>query len=793
MFVFAAKPNYISILLIVAAFSLYLSSCTVVKNAPAGKPFVYETNIDIEGKYTTDEKKTLKAQLEQQLHDSIQVRKQRKFLFWLYLKNPPAYDSANAGKSKIYMSALLNSLGYYRDSISFSDTVKLKEGQQRTYIDFTVIPGKLVKLDSIWYNLLDSVPYTKAIDTLQKLTEASLDNRLLKKGEPFSKPVISSELDRLVDVYRNNGFLRFSKEQLIAVWDTVGKNLLTPTFDPLELAQQLEEIRRRNENPTADLEVRLRPDPDSARLTRYYIGNVKIYPDFNVDTSFYNTYETTTEILSRYRYEFISLEQRFKNRKLIRFISLRPGELYRQTNYLRTQNKFNSLSAWRLVTINQFPRPGEDTVDFEIRLIPADRMNTSINFDISKNQGNIALEGPLLGLGATFTLVHRNFLKAANQLTTNFRYGIELSSRLDSIQTQQFTISNTIQFPRLVPRMRWIPVDARDNARTFLSFNLGLTDRLNYYRVFTVNTSWGYEFSWNRTILGIRIPNVEYNVLQRRPLLLQLIDSNQSFKYIFNDGLIVSSLINVSIAGGKKNLVNLTRLSIEESGLISGFIPKIFPGVKMYRFVKLDAEFSQTYKIRRTALAWRIFGGIGYGLPFSNPDGSFDSSNAYMPFFRQYYAGGPNSMRGWSVRKLGPGSSIKSFSRYVAPDRFGDVRLELNGEYRYYLTQFFGFPLEGALFTDIGNVWFLRKNTDFENGEFDIKRLWKDLAVAVGTGFRWDFGFLKARFDFAYKAKDPSPSDINAQNKWFYKWTPGFGAKNGKRGVQFQLGINYPF
>ena len=150
-------------------------------------------------------------------------------------------------------------------------------------------------------------------------------------------------------------------------------------------------------------------------------------------------------------------------------------------------------------------------------------------------------------------------------------------------------------------------------------------------------------------------------------------------------------------------------------------------------------------------------------------------------------------MRAWSIRKLGPGSAIRSFSPDSAPDRFGDIRLELNAEYRYYLTQFFGFPLEGALFTDIGNVWFLRKNKDFVDGEFSIGRLWKDIGIGMGTGFRIDFGFLKARFDFAWKAKDPSPEDISYQNKWFYKWRFGLGDKDGKQGAQFQLGINYPF
>ena len=158
-------------------------------------------------------------------------------------------------------------------------------------------------------------------------------------------------------------------------------------------------------------------------------------------------------------------------------------------------------------------------------------------------------------------------------------------------------------------------------------------------------------------------------------------------------------------------------------------------------------------------------------------------------------------MRAWSLRRLGPGSTVKSFARDTAPDRFGDMRLELNLEWRIYLTQLLGaYPMETALFSDIGNVWFLRKNGDFPNGEFRPDRLLKDVAVGVGTGLRIDFGFLLARFDFAWKAKDPSPDakDAAGQNKWFYHSAFRIGNKTNeagytKYGAQFQLGINYPF
>lgn len=777
MFFSAAKPNkYLYYLSAVAASSIFFIACTA-KDYPVRQPFVYQTNINIQGKYTTDEKKQLKSQLYQQLHDSIQVRKQQKFIFFQVLKNPPKYDSINADKSKLFMQVLLNSLGYYRDSISYDTTMKIVDDQYRTTVNFNVVPGKLVRFDSVWYNLLDSITYTPQIGTLQKLTINSLGEAAIKKGDPFSKPLISSELDRLSDVYRNNGFLRFTKEELLGVWDTVGIALLRPTLDPIEQAQQLEALKLRRENPTADLEIRLRPGSDTTHFTRYYVGNVSVYPDLNNDTALYRP---TIETLSKDRYQFISYEKLFIPRKLVRYIYLHRGDLYRQSNYLKTQNKFNSLGAWRLVTINQIPRVGQDTVDFEIKLTQAEKFSTSANLEVSRNQGNILAEGNLFGTGITLGLTNRNFAKGANQATTNLRYGIELSSKLDSIQTQQYTVSHTIQFPRAIPGELLNRLSKNADTRTSLILSGGFTNRKNYYNVKTITASWGYEFSWKNNLLAIRIPNIEYNFLQRGVALNDLINSNRSYKYIFNDGLITSSIVNWTHITGNKRWTNVLRLGGEVSGLISHFFRNQFLDSNLYPFVKLDAEFSQTYKIRRSALAWRFFGGIGYELPSSH-----NRNNLYLPFFRQYYAGGASSMRGWGLRKLGPGSTIKSFSPTITPERFGDMRLELNGEYRFYLTQVYGYTLEGALFTDIGNIWFVRKNPDFVDGEFNLSRLGKDIAVDAGTGLRIDFGFLKVRLDYAYKVKDPSPDNIAAQNKLFYNWKYNTG--------QFQLGIDYPF
>ena len=156
-----------------------------------------------------------------------------------------------------------------------------------------------------------------------------------------------------------------------------------------------------------------------------------------------------------------------------------------------------------------------------------------------------------------------------------------------------------------------------------------------------------------------------------------------------------------------------------------------------------------------------------------------------MPYFKQFTAGGPYSMRAWGLQLLGPGSTLET--RDTVPIRFGDFQFETNLEYRFPLVKLWGYDFSSCFFTDIGNVWFLRKNPDFPDGTLTANKFFKDMAVGIGTGLRMDFDFLKIRLDYGIKIKNPSPEPYNAegQNKWFYNFNP-FG------GI-VQLGINYPF
>ncbi len=760
----AAKPLQSGPILFFALL-LFSASCSTIKNYP-GKPFVYESTIRLNGGLTTDERKDLQTKLQLQLADSLLARRKQTLVFWSTLNAPPAYDSANADKSVIYMRALLNSLGYYRDTITYDTTLRLvpdeEKIQQRVTVNFNVFPGKRTRLDSI--------SYTLGNDTLQQLTLGARNGAVMKRGDPFAKALIGSELDRLTDVYRNNGYIRFSRDELLAVFDTVGLALLRPTIDPLEQAEQLEALARQRENPTAAIDIVLRANKDSTRLVRYYVGNTTVYPDVVADTAAYIPNETVVK-----EYKIISFKNLYKPQILPDNIFLRRGDLYSQRNYLKTLNRFNAIGSWRLVNVEAIPRPATDTVDFVMRLTPANKYSFNANVEGSQNLGNTnSFTGRNL-IGVNFGLQNRNFAQRAYLASTNFRFATEISS--DENIARQIGLSHTISFPKAIPNFPFLSAQVKEAFKTVFGLNASYTTTKDFFDLTNVNAYWGYEANLKNKLFSLRLPNIEYTYLVAGRDLDSLYKINQTYRYIFNSGLVASVISSFTMTGGKKNVANVARFGLEASGLLSGLIKSDFLDSNLQRFVKLDAEFRQTYKIRRSAFAWRLIGGAGFQIHSKDYN-----KYRFLPFYRSYVAGGANSMRAWALRRLGPGSTVRSFDPTIAPDRFGEMGLEANAEYRFFVADVAGFKVNSALFTDAGNVWYLRYNEDFPEGQFRLKNLWRDLAIGAGTGLRVDIGFFLIRLDYAFKMKDPSPDDISNQNKFFAD----------KRGV-LQLGVTYPF
>ena len=270
------------------------------------------------------------------------------------------------------------------------------------------------------------------------------------------------------------------------------------------------------------------------------------------------------------------------------------------------------------------------------------------------------------------------------------------------------------------------------------------------------------------------------------PSLVKAFRDNPFLRNSFNTGYIISAQGNLTITyKGNHGITNYASFSAEESGL---------PGLKsskIYQYIKGVAEYRKSIPLNKTTLALRALAGVGYNY---NSSGRFGVT---LPFFKQFVAGGPNSMRAWSLRQLGLGSSLLSDTASTFRDRYGDMQLEGNVEYRYQLIHFTSVNINSALFVDAGNIWNLRKDPNNPNGEFNINRLGQDIAIGVGTGLRLDFNYFLIRVDMGIKLKDPARQENNG---WLdiknFTWRNHEYEDVGRlprNNYAVQLGIGLPF
>jgi outer membrane protein insertion porin family len=750
---------------------LLVASCTIPKKYQRNLPFVYKTVIDIDGPQKGPERQKLKAGLENQLSDSLKVRTIVAFgfpaLLYNKLQRPPVFDSGNVSRSKASMTALLNSVGYFGPAITdtfFIDTVR---DQQRVKVQFRVTPGRQLKLDSIGYEF-----------THPEFQNLAIENRgasFLKKGEPYSIQVLSSELDRLLLLFRNHGYYKIVKEDFIIERDTVLAALIDPSLDPFEQFTLLDELKRKKENPTINVAIKQARIKDSTHYNKFYVGDVRVYPDMNIQEEIAPVEKTHDSLLG---IQFYYRAKKFKLPYLSRNVTLRPGALYKIEDYYATVNNFNQSGAWGQVDVAFSER--QDSVpllDAGIRLYPAKKQSLNIAFEASRNTGTYLSTGQLFGTGLNIGLLNRNAFREAVQSTTSLQFGIELGRNI--IQTLQSGISQNIYIPRFILPFKVKNENKLSGPKTAVSLGAAYTKRLDFYDVRSAKASWGYE--WGKKKHAWRyIPfNIEYTEIIKTDSFLKLEEEIPSLKIAFNNGFIISQIVSYNYDHGSRYNHGLLKTRFEESGAIFGLIKALDRG-ELRRFIKADVEYKYLIDQPKSTWAFRAFGGYGYSYGQTK-----DGPEQYLPFFKAYFGGGPYTMRAWQVRQLGLGSNNFYDTLQGGIDRFGDIQMESNVEYRFDLATLFGIKFKSAFFVDIGNIWNSSNfdNEKLEGSELTWKNFYKDIAVGGGTSLRIDFDFFLIRLDWAYKLKDPIYSYENAG--WFNKLKITSG--------QLQFGIGYPF
>ncbi len=786
---------------------------------PVDKPFLYDNKIELEGgKFSKDEKVNLVQRLYGQLNDSSRVNKGSKFFLFHPITYPPAFDTQYSNRSAASMKAVLRHLGYYAAQTEVkADTFVFNKKQKRVTVSYRVRAGAPTLIDSFSYRL-------KVAD-LQRLADSSHQASLIRKGYPVTKADVLGEITRLVELFRNNGYYKFTADELRMRGDTSIAALTTVSDDPFETLRILAEAEKKRDSPTIKLALVINPEADSNRLKQYYIHNIYLYPDYRGDNANGKAFIHDT-LQGQY---FIRWQDSIvKKRFLISQLMMKKGDLFRQEDLSKTINNLSRLGIWQNVNVQlteNKQHPGR--LDVVVQLLPSvkygfeTKIEASYSANSNTNSVSLANAGNLLGLSGNVSIQDRNAGRQGIKITHSLRTGVELNLNVrpnaeNFINSSDVGYNLTVASPTLfLPRNmlqylnRRKKLDNLYSRQSFLSFNATNTNRIGLFKLNSFGLSAGYEWSpkANKT-LSLKLINIEYsNLYNRSAAFDSTLSKNPFLRYSFNTALVMGSVFGYSSVRYFPKHPNRTlafKLNVEQSGWFLSALSLnniSFLNRDLRSFIKSDAELVYTVNKRKSALVFRGF--LGVGVPIG-------SSDTTLPFFKQYFGGGPNSMRAWPIRGIGPGSKQQApYNQPGLSDRTGDLRLELNAEYRRNLMQIIPntLTLKWALFTDIGNVWNLRNTLPgggYDSAQFRFKNLYREIGMNVGTGFRFDFNYVTLRFDLAFRVKRPELQENNGWklpsigfddlfDKLFKRGPNDIYRKWRYENFNFTIGLNYAF
>ncbi|UCH15395.1 MAG: BamA/TamA family outer membrane protein, partial [Bacteroidales bacterium] len=747
------RQNYYYILIIL---SVIITSCTSTKYVPEDKYLLARNKIRIEDKSIN--KNEIKNYLKQRpnkkiigvrfhlfLYNRSNINKEKWPHGWLRKigEKPVIWDRYLTQSTYLQFKQYLENKGYYQSRVE--DTVKFKK-RQRVLVTYNIIPNEPYYINNIHYDIIDT--------SLRKIIVTDTLNSLIKRGMLFDKEVLQQERIRIENLLKRNGYYKFSKEysyfeaQPLNGTYNVNLTMKIKKFEILDQGQKLNYIPH----------------------NKYKINNVYVYPNY-ISGSTVSQRSISSEELDTVLYKNIHFmyneDPRIKPAIINNANFIVPGQYYNQINVNKTYNKLSSLGLFKFINIsfdefteqtNEFDR--EYLLDCNIELTK--RKLQSYQFEIvgTNSSGDFGARGNLL-------YNNWNLFRGAevfNLKLTGAYEAIQEAAASGLSHTLELGTEFKVDFPKFLLPLKTERFVKRFAPKTSISVSYNYQARPDYIRTIAT-ASFGYNWRGNKNIRYYVYP-LEINFVQLPFVDTTFSESISGFylQFSYEDHFVGGGRIgfeyNNQEIGKSKDFVFL-KVNVEPAGnILHGYSElanrerdsasnryKIF-NVPYSQYLKTDLDFRH-YNIINPAnsIVYRIFVGCAY--PYGN-------SNA-LPFEKKYFSGGPNSIRAWRTRELGPGSYLDT-SRTKIPNTMADIKLEANIEYRFKLF----WKLEGALFLDMGNIWAINPKDERPGSLFDFKDFYEDIAIGTGFGARFDFSFFIIRLDFGFKLRDPAFID--------YKW-----------------------
>ena len=786
----------------------WLSACGTTKYLQEDESFVQQNIVTIETEEEIDKPQQLEADL---LGIVLQKPNTRFFGInrrWFYYRNkkkgklpeqdekeagdrhiyeiPILYDSTSADQTVESMSYFLQDRGYFRPSITYQTDIK----KQHADITYIVDPGPLFTIDSVQFNSVDS--------SIQQVLNEISHETVLQKGLPVSNQLYEEEKRRITNSLRNRGYREFYVnyiDQLSTETDTSVSN-------------------------TIDLLLTVFPRNDGNLHQTYRVGTITVYPYFNpsnevlLDTLIDN-------VLFRYPNDS---PFPIKPSVILKRIALETDSLYSQENFNKTVRNLSALGTFKFANVSdQLSSDDRNIIDFNIFLPDNKKIVLGADIEIrntfSSTNAPTNVTGNFLGGALNLSYRNRNLFRGSEDFQANFQIGGEFG-RTDESGPQIFRsfdinprfelnipkFSDPIRLARFIHRLGFFSNgfynSLLENATTRISFGVNWSSRRNFWGFFSGDFALGYtlksnpnrQYYFNQVGFSFFNPDIGPNaqlVFENNPFLERSFNSKQLFTgLLFRDfGLTFSDRIKRSNDTWRINgTVEVSGLEVAAlNGIVNLFREenvtfRLFD-LDYSKFARLELDGSYyKYISARQTLAFRLNTGVAFSYAQSSD----------VPYVKQFFAGGPASVRAWKIRELGPGgyqdpSTFPEYGANTTPFyQTGNFKFIFSAEYRFKLFKLYSLDLEGAFFIDGGNVWTLRADPDRPNAELD-EDFFRQIALGTGVGVRMDFEYFTLALDMGYRVRNPYP---NPEGRfWAYqRWR-----ELKLRGINYNLSVGYPF
>lgn len=672
---------------------------------------------------------------------------------------PRIYDARVAEETRMQILGAVQNKGYLGAQVSLEE--KIKKNKLDTY--YRISSGKPYIISSIDYNVEDYV--------IRELLMNDSIHSGLKVGERFDVNQLEEERNKITQFLLNRGYYRFNKDYITFQADTVNGTYR------IDL--------------TMNIGLNNMPNSSETSLHRQYsIRNVNYLMDVdyspnngvNLDTMSYGGINILYDKKLFLRPGVIDSHNRIV-----------PGKLYSNRDVMSTYSSLSRLGILKYSNIRFVEHLENDSAYLDAFVSLSKNKNKMLSFQVEGT--NSAGD---LGAAASVTYTHRNLFKGSETFTIKVRGAYEAVTGLEGYANNNYTeygVESSLDFPEFMFPFLTSDFKKRVNAKSEVSIKYNWQIRPEFERTLA-SAAWSYRWNSGRRanhrldVLDINYIYMPYRSNTFIEYLNYMDEVNPLLRYSYEDLFIVrlGYTYTYNSAGvttqqtAKKSSYSI-RFNIEESGnLIYGFSKLIHKkpsdgesfrmgNISFAQYVKTDFDFAKNIMIDdRNSLVFHIATGVA--IPYGN--------SKSLPFEKLYFSGGANSVRGWSVRSLGPGRYHGNSGSLDYVNHTGDIKLDLNVEYRTHLF----WKLNGAAFIDAGNVWTLKSRYSDDTGQFAFNRFYKEIAVSYGLGVRFDLDFLILRFDGGMKAINPMESGADR----FPVIKPDFS-----RDFAFHFAVGYPF